>query len=120
MGKNAIILLILLKQAVQMLLLAKSFVIQEHFLPMTLVKHNLQVGLSLNFNPEHKQWANVTALHRTHCLWKPTKCTTGATLALWIKTQLFDQTFEGILTTMDDEWQSERWLIGWTDIAHLG
>ncbi len=79
----------------------------------------LQVGLSLHCNASQSQWANLTALHRTPCLWRPSKCTSGATLAMWIKTRQREGGFEGIFSTIDEASSRERWRLRWTDTGDL-
>ncbi len=84
-----------------------------------LCKLNSQVGLSLNFNSTLQQWANLTALYRTPCLWKPSDCTSGATLAMWMKANQSGGQWEGILSTVDYEWRIERWIIHWKNPEDL-
>ncbi len=79
-----------------------------------------QVGKGLNFDPTQMQWANLTALYKVPCLWIPSECYSGATLAMWLKTRKTGGGFEGIFGTSDNQWKSEKWMIIWTDDSKLG
>ena len=77
------------------------------------------MGLGLHFEPGHNQWASLTALYRVPCLWKPSHCTSGATVAVWIKTSHVTQDYGGIFSTMYHDWRRQRWIIGWTPTGNL-
>ncbi len=60
-----------------------------------------QVGQALHFDPIQLQWAALTALYREPCFWKPSDCTAGATLAMWIKTPETGSSTVGIMGSRD-------------------
>ncbi len=73
--------------------------------------HLLQVGNAIYFNAALKQWAKVPSLHRVPCLWQPSQCRGGATVAMWLKLQQQTNGWQGIFGTSDTSAEEERWNI---------
>ncbi len=68
-----------------------------------------QVGKGIDFDPSQSQWVKLPALFQVPCIWKPSQCTSGATIAIWLKSEDGLETYEGILGTHDTSPNQETW-----------
>ncbi len=70
--------------------------------------------MALHFDPIPRQWAKLSLLQGVRCLWKPSECCSGATVAMWLNTmRVAGSDSQSIVGTQNMSWHEQRFIVFW-------